>query len=273
MWGSSTARIYNSTLFRFEVSYDYAQVEFQDSEINSLFVAPWSTSCTISDLKPGTVNYWNFIANSSINILAGGRTPNVTLTDTKINGWEFGFYGNSNATIKDSIIEEVRARDSAICQLLNTTYTSLQIRDLAEIQIIMHLDVHVTDSIGQDVPFANVTATHIDSTIARQKLTDTNGKTRLTLMEKMINATGEYPSVNYTVEATYEIHSIRSSLNITEKDQITLKLEDFVIPEFPSVLVLLLFMIATLTAALIHRRKHGPDDTMLRGRTSNGKRP
>jgi hypothetical protein len=255
MWGSSTARIYNSTLSRYEASYDYTQAQFQDSEINSLFIAPWSVRCTISNLKPGTINYWNFITNSSIDISGWGRTPNVTLTNTKINEWEFGFYGNSNATIKDSTIKVARTRDSAICRLLNTTYTSLQTYDQAEIQIILYLDVHVTDSIDQNVPSANVTATYMNTTIAEQKLTNTNGKTRLTLLEKIVNATGEYSIGNYGVEATYEIYSTSASLNITEQRQITLKLENLVIPEFPYILILPLFIIAPLMTFIIYRRK------------------
>jgi hypothetical protein len=177
------------------------------------------------------------------------------LTNTKINEWEFGFYGNSNATIKDSTIKVARTRDSAICRLLNTTYTSLQTYDQAEIQIILYLDVHVTDSIDQNVPSANVTATYMNTTIAEQKLTNTNGKTRLTLLEKIVNATGEYSIGNYGVEATYEIYSTSASLNITEQRQITLKLENLVIPEFPYILILPLFIIAPLMTFIIYRRK------------------
>ncbi len=50
MWGSSTGRIYNSTLSRYGASYDFPQVQFHDSEINSFFIAPWSTSCIISSI-------------------------------------------------------------------------------------------------------------------------------------------------------------------------------------------------------------------------------
>ncbi|NIQ05081.1 MAG: carboxypeptidase regulatory-like domain-containing protein, partial [Candidatus Korarchaeota archaeon] len=88
----------------------------------------------------------------------------------------------------------------------------------------------MTDQISQDVPSANVTATYTNTTIAEQKLTDTNGKTRLTLTEKMVNATGEYPVGNYTVEATYETYSAYKSVEIAENQQITLTIVNFIIP-------------------------------------------
>ena len=74
-------------------------------------------------------------------------------------------------------------------------------------------------------------------------------------MEKMVNATGEHPVGNYTVEATYDIYSASTSMNMIDNEQITLKLEDFVIPEFPSILILPLFIIATLITAIIYQRK------------------
>lgn len=70
-----------------------------------------------------------------------------------------------------------------------------------------------------------------------------------------MNLTGEYPVGNYTVEATYDIYSDETSVNMTENKQTTLRL-NFIIPEFPSLIILALFMIATLLAALVYRRKH-----------------
>ena len=112
------------------------------------------------------------------------------------------------------------------------------------------------DSIAQDGPSANVTATYQNTTVAESQLTDANGWARLTLMEKMMNATGDYPVGNYTVEATYDIYSDDAKVNMTDNKQITLTLEDFVIPEFPSFLILPISIIATLLAVIIYRRKH-----------------
>jgi hypothetical protein len=74
-------------------------------------------------------------------------------------------------------------------------------------------------------------------------------------MEKMMNVTGSYPVGNYTVQATYETHSKNTTVSMTENKEIALSL-DFVIPEFPSFLILPLFMIATLLAVIVYKRKH-----------------
>jgi hypothetical protein len=117
------------------------------------------------------------------------------------------------------------------------------------------LDAHVIDSIGQDVPSANVTATYPNVTVAELKSTDAYGVARLALMEKMMNATGSYPVGNYTVKATYETHSDNATVNMTGNKELTLTL-GFVVPEFSSFFVLPLFMIAAVLAVLVHKRKH-----------------
>ena len=72
---------------------------------------------------------------------------------------------------------------------------------------------------------------------------------------RMMNATGDYPIGNYTMQATYGIHSNSTSVNMTESKQTTLKLGGFVIPEFPPLITLPLFISATLLIALAYRRK------------------
>jgi len=93
------------------------------------------------------------------------------------------------------------------------------------------------------------------ATVAESKLTDANGWTRLTLVEKMINATDSYPIGNYTTTAKYEVHTGQKSVNMTGNKEITISLP-FIIPEFPSLIILPLFMIATLLAIIVYRRKH-----------------
>ena len=79
-------------------------------------------------------------------------------------------------------------------------------------------------------------------------------RARLTLIEKIMNETGEYPVGNYTVEAVYDTYSADRSVNMTENQHIALQLS-FIIPELPTFFVLPLFMVATLLAALAYRRK------------------
>jgi len=123
-----------------------------------------------------------------------------------------------------------------------------------KVYVSWYLDAHVIDSIGQDVPSANVTAAYPNATIAESKLTNANGLARLTVMEKMMNSTGDYPVGNYTIEASYGTHFNSTTVNMTGNREITLSL-DFVIPEFPSLLILPLFMTATLLAVIVCRRK------------------
>ena len=89
--------------------------------------------------------------------------------------------------------------------------------------------------------------------------TDVNGWATLTLTEKMINATASYPIGNYTLETSYLTYSDSAEINMTGNTQIILQLEDFVIPEFPSLTILSLFMAATLLAVIMYRREHSSD--------------
>ena len=183
-------------------------------------------------------------------------------------------YGSSLISIDKSAIRDVQAFDSTIFRisdsaidgsiygynetaiwLTNSTYCDSATSNQSKVFECWYLDIHVIDSIGQNVPSANVTGINPNATIADSKLTDANGWARLTLMEKMMNATGEYPFGNYTVEATYETHSNSTTVNMTENREDTLTL-DFVVPEFPSFLVLPLFFIATLLAVIVYRKKH-----------------
>ena len=289
-YGSSVLNIRNSTIDEWH-NYGSPQVQVSNSVINSLLIGPSSVECTISKLRLGLVSFWNFITNCSVNILSGGSTPNVTLANTDVgHSWRFGFYDNSNASIISSVIETVFTTGNSIARLrsttcswafvqassvlrmtdssletleasstqpillINSTYTTLHFSGTSKAYLSWYLDTHVVDSLDQNVASANVTATYANTTIAEQKLTDSNGKTRLALIEKILNASGEYPVGNYTVEATYGVHSASTSINMTENIQLTLKLEGFVIPEFPS-LLLPLFMLGTLLAAIFHRRK------------------
>ena len=290
-YGSAVLDIRNSTIDEWH-NYDSPQVQVNNSLINSLLIGPTSVNCTISNLGLGLVSFWNFITNCSANILSGGSTPNVTLANTDIgHSWRFAFYGNSNASIMDSVIGDVFTTGNSIASLrsttctwatvqaasvllmtdstievleasctqpillLNSTYSTLHFYGSSKVHLSWYLDAHVIDSLDQNVPSANFTAAYENTTIAEQKLTDTNGKTRLALIEKIMNASGEYLIGNYTVEATYGIHSVSASINMTENKQITLKLEGFVIPEFPSLILLPIFMLGTLLAALIYRKK------------------
>ena len=289
---SSVVSIYNSTVLSMH-GYDSSEVQILDSEIQHLLIASASVNCAISNLESGLISYWSLITNCSVNILPGGFTPNITIANTSVGNWMFDFYEVSNISVRnsnvwnlfvhgdlvlslesttcsyvsaygssvllinDSAITYLYAYDFSNSWLLNSTYAYLYLKNSAKVHVSWYLDVRVEDSVGQDVPSALVRTFYPSEpglTLV-SGFTDTQGLVRLTLPEKMMNVTGEYPVGNYTVEVTYDIYSDDTTVNMTENKQITLTLEDFIIPEFPLLLVLPLFMIATLLAVIVIVRR------------------
>ncbi|MEM3730379.1 MAG: carboxypeptidase-like regulatory domain-containing protein [Candidatus Bathyarchaeia archaeon] len=273
-YDQNVAKISNSTIIVLE-SYSSTDVWVNDSKIFAFIFGPNSVECTVSKLKPGLASYWNFITNCSVNVLPTGYAPNITLINTLTYEWNLCVYGNSNVSIYNSTLghfssfdssvivavdstftHDLHVSSSSILSLVNSTYSGEPLmRNQAQIQVSWYLDVHVIDSIGQNVPSATVEAIYPNTTIAKSTLTDSDGWARLTLIEKMLNATGEYTVGNYNIKATYNSYSNETTVNMTENKQITLKLEDFVILEFPSNLILQLLMIATLLAIITYKSK------------------
>jgi hypothetical protein len=105
------------------------------------------------------------------------------------------------------------------------------------------------------VKAANITAIYPNATMAGWKLTDEKGGARLTLMEKVMNSTGDYPVGNYTVEAKYASYSNETTMNMTQNWQVALSLADLVIPEFPSIQATMFFILLTLLTVIICKKK------------------
>jgi hypothetical protein len=290
-FGSSTVESVNSTYYSIS-TYGYTSGSFSncttdiliaeegtvltiiDCTVGHAFFIPSSANYSVISHEPGFVDSWNFLQNCSVVAAPTGFAPNVTLTRTWIHGWGFSSRGNSNYTIFNSLLHALDSHDfstvhahnstiswrlwssdSSNVWLLNSTSDAFAIEEDSRIYVCWYLYIHVVDSIGQDVPSANVTVTYPDVTVAESRLTNESGWAGFTLMEKMMNATGEYPIGNYTVEAAYQAHSAETTVNMIENNQMMLTLEDFVIPEFSSLFFLPLFTVATLLAALIYRRK------------------
>jgi hypothetical protein len=272
-YDSSSITVSNCSLGK-AISWGSPSVSAINSIIDWSWIISSSVNCSIIGLKPGFFNAWNFRLNCSVSVHPSGWAPTINLTNTQVGLWSFHFYGLSNATLskctlrefitfdnstvvaKDSIFTiGVYARHDTTVWLVNCTgYPFFEVYGQAEAYIYWYANVHVLDSTYQNVPSANVTAIYPNATIAESKTTDANGWARLTLMEKMKNATGSYPIGNYTVTAKYETHEGQQSVNMTGNKEITLPL-DFVIPEFPSFLVLPLFIIATLLAAIFLKKR------------------
>lgn len=229
-------------------------VSVSNSTIAHLDIDFLSVNCTFANVAPGTLTFWNSRLNSSMSIASQGYAPNVTITNTGVNVWQFAFEETTNAVIVDSQLGYLQSYNHSNVWLINSTVVSQpQFSAQGKVYVSWYLDVHVDDSIGNSVPSANVTATYPNATVA--KLTGADGLARLTLMEKMINATGDYPVGNYTVEASYLTFSNSTTVNMTSNKQTELTL-GLVIPEFTSFLILPFVTIATLLTVMICRRKH-----------------
>lgn len=290
---SSVVEVFNSTM-RYTNVFDYASLNLSLSNTNELKCYDVSNvnvlnstitfRCTIHSymvngsilgLTPGFFNFWNFSLDCSVVTTIDSQVPEVILKNTQVDKWAFSFGGTSNITIFNSTIFNLIATQSCVanvsnCQmysvvayhdtifrLVNSTYTDdVYIHDQSKVISYSYLDVIVIDSIDQTVPSANVTVTFPNATLAEAKLTDMDGCARFTLLEKMMNATGAYPVGNYTVEATYDTHSDQTTVNMTENQQITLTLGDFIIPEFSTIIILPLFTITLLIIVIISKRKH-----------------
>jgi len=251
--GPSVVTISNSTISYGLVAHYYSVVSVSNSTIEKLTIRSMHVNCSMAKIVPGPLTFWNYLLNSSVTVAPSGWAPNVTIRNSNVNGWNPDFEESSNATITDSELCHLSSKDSNVW-CINTTAILYIIHMEGKVYVSWYLDAHVIDSIGQDVPSANVTAAYPNATIAESKLTNANGLARLTVMEKMMNSTGDYPVGNYTIEASYGTHFNSTTVNMTGNREITLSL-DFVIPEFPSLLILPLFMTATLLAVIVCRRK------------------
>jgi len=258
----STFDMFNCTIQILQ-AYSTNKINVTDSSIEDYVALVVDRgNCSTDGLMPGLVAAWDFQQNCSARalIVLGGWVTNLTLTNVQVNGWSFEIFGASNVTISDSDLKSIYARalasDSSELLSTNSTIQTYSIRDQAEVFVSWYLDVHVIDSVDQDVFSANVTATNPTATSVVSKPTDAYGWASLTLMEKLVNATGEYPVGNYIVEATYEAYSNSTTVNMTDNQLVTLLFSDLVIPEFSSFLILGLIMAATILATIIWRRKH-----------------
>lgn len=287
--GSSVVEVFNSTM-RYMNAFGSASVNFSLSNTNELkcfdfsavnvsnstityacSISSGSVNCHILGLEPGFFSSWNYSLDCSVVVAPDGCAPEVRLRDSQIECWTFYFHGVSNASISNStlwgletggssvatasnsVMHWVGTHQHSVLRLVNSTYTNFYNYDQSEVYVCWYLGVHVIDSEGTDVPSANVTATYPNAMMAESQLTDVNGWVKLTLMERMMNATGSYPIGNYTVTARYETHEGQQSVNMTENQQITITLP-FIIPEFPTTLILPLLVTITLIATILRKK-------------------
>jgi hypothetical protein len=238
IWSSSTASFNGFAVYGLS-SFTTSGMSIFDSSIVNLNVYG---VCHIS------------VYNSSTNVM--NTYGDAAISAEKCSVLALNTYDSSQQHVSDSTINLVNTRGETRVFLTNSTCSDFTISNQSRVFVYWYLDVNVVDDLYNNVPSANVTATFPNATQAESKLTNSIGWARLTLMEKMMNVTGNYPVGNYTIEATYLAYSSTTSVNMTENQQIALRLEGFIVPEFPSLLVLQLFMIATLLAVTLYKKKH-----------------
>ncbi len=251
---------------------DFSRVTVFNSTIELLEPVTKSANSSIKNLKAGFFNYWDFRLNCSVVVSQSGSAPYIVLNQTLVQDWSLSFQDSSysevfsskiwqlhendgHASLYNSTINRIELYENSTVELVNSNFTLTDLAGESEVFVSWYLFVTVVDSLIQKVPLANVTVTFPNATLAESKFTDAEGWARFTLLEKIMNVTGAYPVGNYTVEATYDTHSDATTVNMTQSQQITLTLTDFVIPEFPSFLIPPLFMITTLLAVIVYRRK------------------
>jgi hypothetical protein len=236
LWADDAATFDEFAIYGFSLSGDSANASITNSSIDSLNL--YSGTATVANSHVGSSNSYG---NGDFSL------EHSTLSTAYVDS-------GSKQHISDSTVSLAQLFGTGSLTLVNSTCTSFDIHAQSKALIYWYLSVHVIDSNLQDVPNANVTATYPNATLAESKTTDANGQTRLTLMNKMMNVTGNYITGNYTVEATYQIYSNSSSVNMTGNQQLALAL-GFVVPELPSFAIPLLFSTATLLAAVIRRKR------------------
>lgn len=157
-------------------------------------------------------------------------------------------FSSGEVIVSDSVTVSLYTRYQSLIQLFNSTYSYYTIYNESRVTVSWYLGVNVVDTYGTPAESANVTAYYSNAMVADSRLTGAMGSVRLTLMEKMLNATGEYPFGNYIVEAVYDTYSNSTAVNMTGNQQITLTLEA---RAFPTLIVAVIGIIALAVAVVI----------------------
>jgi len=245
--------IYLMTLESSVVSASNSEwIQYVNSFDHSIFNMANSFSFAVHAKDNSSVN----ILNCTLNVLTARSQSSVNMSNSVVNSYIVS-YADSKIHVYDSTTNTSYSYDNSRMWVVNSTSSYSFIYNQSEVYVYWYLDIHVIDSIGQDVPSAFVRTFYPSEpglTIV-SGFTDACGSVRLALPEKIMNATGEYPVGNYTVEATYDIYSDETTVNMTGNQQTVLTLEDFIVPEFSSATIILLGLMLTTFVAVIRKKR------------------
>ncbi len=162
-------------------------------------------------------------------------------------------FDSSGQDIQWSTVDSVFTHNESSTGLISCNYSNCVAYDESRVFVGWWLDIQVEDSIGQMVPYSNITYTD-ENKIWLYTVTDSGGQTRLVLAEKIINASGMHNVENHVVIAAKDGHLNQTTVTMNENKNVTIRLRAFG-PEFPSTLILLLIVFATLLTVVVYKRK------------------
>ncbi|MEM2104946.1 MAG: carboxypeptidase-like regulatory domain-containing protein [Candidatus Bathyarchaeia archaeon] len=230
-YGNSTLEAYQAAtpenvIFVF---FDYSVANITESEFWSIY----AYHNTVLHITNAWINYVFLYGNAKATIsnteiynkLLASINSEVTISNCEISDAEAYYY--VKCYIYDSLIDNATLHDDTRAWLFNTTMTNGRAYNNSIAYVYYYLDVHVIDLVGQDVPSANVTAYDIENVPVDSKLTEIDGKARLTLMKGFANETGFYWTGAYTVVTCYMDCSNSTSVNIYDNTEIEVKLGVF----------------------------------------------
>jgi hypothetical protein len=172
--------------------YESSSILAADSRFREVLVELFSSNTTLNGFHEGYFESYSFVAGDL------NATFLMSSVDT---GWSFRFLGVSNVTLYDSRLINLYVGDQSMLHLFNTSYALLNVMDAAAVDVWSYLVVRVVDYFGAPVGGVNVT---VLSPSPLTKFTDDNGETIFQLLEKFVNASGEFPTNRYSLQVVFD---------------------------------------------------------------------
>jgi len=171
--------------------YESSMIFAVNSKFREVLVELVYLNATLSGFHEGYFERYSFVA---------GGLNTIFLKSSVDVGWSFRFLGVSNVTFYDSRLINLYVGGQSVLRLFNTSYVNLNVRDAASVDVWSYLIVRVVDYFGTPVEGVNVTVL-LPSPLT--KFTDNNGEAIFLLLEKLVNASGEFPANRYSFQVVF----------------------------------------------------------------------
>jgi hypothetical protein len=210
--------ISNSTLDILRVG-DIANVTVSNSTINEIFVSVDSVNCTLTSLQPGFFDGWAWSCEGCT-----GCVPSLFLDDVEISmGWNLWFFGASNVSIVDSMIESIGASDASVIEAVSCVSASFSASDESKISFWSHLRVRVVNRFGSPVKDANVRVWY-DESVVGENFSQADGGVEFTLLEGVADASGTNHEGEYKVTAAFQGYEGEQLIKMSGNMEVTITL-------------------------------------------------